>query len=99
MSACWKVEETARPSFIDIRESLLGMIKNSEVWITTMIFNVELVSSKGTKIDRFYALQYHYYLDKQKYYHISCSSSQKSQKSSVLEWKKVINISIITQQF
>ena len=27
---------------------------------------VELVSSKGTKIDRFYALQYHYYLDKQK---------------------------------
>lgn len=40
MSACWKVEATARPPFIDIRESLLSMIKDSEVWIT-IIFNVE----------------------------------------------------------
>lgn len=31
MSACWKVEPAERPSFLDIRESLLGMLGDREV--------------------------------------------------------------------
>ena len=31
MSACWKVEQAERPSFLDIRESLLGMLGDSKV--------------------------------------------------------------------
>ena len=31
MSACWKVEPVERPSFLDIRESLLGMLVDSKV--------------------------------------------------------------------
>ena len=33
MSGCWKVEPAERPSFVDIRESLLAMLKDNEVYI------------------------------------------------------------------
>lgn len=33
MSRCWKVEPKERPSFVDIRECVLGMLKDNEVWI------------------------------------------------------------------
>ena len=32
---CWKVEPTERPSFVDIHEILLSMLKNCEVRYTT----------------------------------------------------------------
>ena len=35
MSMCWKVEPTERPSFVDIHEILLSMLKNCEVRYTT----------------------------------------------------------------